>query len=48
MFESASALGAVTTAIGASTHSGPSLDDSMNDLGIKKTLDFGTPHSVSK
>lgn len=48
MFECASTLGAMTTAVGASTHTGPSLDDSLTDLGIKKRLDFGTPHSSSK
>ncbi|XP_033726371.1 nucleoprotein TPR-like [Pecten maximus] len=47
MFESASGLGVLTS--GQSTSDGRRAmhDDSLLDLGIKKTLDFDTPESVS-
>ncbi|XP_064595877.1 centrosomal protein of 152 kDa-like [Liolophura sinensis] len=45
MFESASSLGLFSTI--SSSKSKELHDDSMTDLGIKKTLDFKTPESVS-
>ncbi|OWF36520.1 trichohyalin-like [Mizuhopecten yessoensis] len=45
MFESASALGVLTTGQASSDLRHPTHDDSLLDLGIKKTLDFDTPES---
>ncbi|XP_069102444.1 trichohyalin-like isoform X3 [Argopecten irradians] len=46
MFESASGLGVLTSGQTSSDGRRPMHDDSILDLGIKKTLDFDTPDSA--